>query len=90
MSDIRDAFDAAWNEADKAETLQRLDGLTKARPIAPIAQEAEDEAVDEIMAIVRRLVRERDEAQAALRVSERDREMLRASLASLQRRFVKA
>jgi hypothetical protein len=33
----RDAFEAAYSAADKAETLQRLDGLTKARPVVAIA-----------------------------------------------------
>lgn len=37
--DPRAAFDAAYDAADKAETLQRLDGLTKALPVAAIVPE---------------------------------------------------
>jgi hypothetical protein len=39
--DARQKFEDAWNEADKAETLQRLDGMTKAVPVASIGKSAE-------------------------------------------------
>lgn len=39
---VRGAFDAAWDAADKAETLQRLDGLTKALPVAAITPQTDD------------------------------------------------
>lgn len=64
---IRAEFEAIWSAADKAETLQRLHGLTKERPVAPIASAPEHQAVE----AVRKLLQERDVAIAAWREGRR-------------------
>lgn len=45
MTDPRAAFDAAFDAVDKAETLQRLDGLTKALPVAAIVPERDYQTI---------------------------------------------
>lgn len=80
--DVRKSFDAAFDAASAAETRARLEGLTREIPVAPIRTEPKHAAVE----AVETLVRERDQAVAAWRASEREVEMLRAQLASALRR----
>jgi hypothetical protein len=77
--DHRAAFDAAFDAADAQETRQRLEGLTKALPVARIQPQAEHAAV----AAVRRLLEERDAAVAAWRAVCAERDALQARLDAL-------
>lgn len=79
---VRGAFDAAYAAADKAETLQRLDGLTKALPVAAIYAQPEHAAVE----AVRTLVKERDAAVAAWRAVCAERDALKAELDAARQR----
>ena len=65
-TDVRGAFDAAYDAADAQETRQRLDGLTRARAVAPIVADVEHAAI----AGVRKLLEERNQAVAAWREAE--------------------
>ena len=60
---VRKKFDEAFAEADRLETLQRLDGLTRELPVAAIRAEPEHAAVE----AVRKVVEERNVAVAAWR-----------------------